>query len=242
MKAVYIALFCIISNNIFSQTLSGIITNEDQVPLPGVVVINMSTKEKVLTNYEGKFSILASANSELRFVRNGYERLSKVIDRADLLGSIQVSLLKQAQEIEEVEIKEKLSGNLKADNKKLGPPEREAVLTNTLSKYKRQKSDPSIMQAKRNEFVQPKGEGFETTKIGYKWETFDLFLYLEKTLGDDYFISLGLTRPQIQPFIFFALQDFEKNKILRFGYCSDGDLGRFQIHAEDQIKKFNNWK
>lgn len=240
MNRLCILFFCILSINIFSQTVTGIITDENLNPLSGVLVVNMESGNKVSTNINGEFSIQASLNTEVRFVRSGYERQSKIINPRSFTDTFKIILIRKAQEIQEVEIKKKLTGNIKADNQHLGRPKEEIILDKTLREYNRQKSDASVMQAKRNEFVQPKGQGFETTKIGYKWEIFDFFLYLEKSLGDEYFYSLGLTKLQIQPFVFYVLTDFEKKEILRFGYCSPADLGRFQVHAEIKIVKFKN--
>mgnify|MGYP003618403267 FL=1 len=241
LRLFLIILICLSAKSV-AQTVSGIVTDEDQNPLPAVVVINIQTEKKVSTTIDGEFSIEASPNQELRFVRSGFERKSKIITQLNLSAKMNVSLIKRAQEIEEVEIKQKLSGDLKIDNKYLGPPKNEVALNNKIREYHRQKSDISVMKAKSNEFVQPKGPGFEATKIGFKWETFDFFLYLESNLGKDYFYSLGLTNLEIQPFVLFALADFEKFEILRFGYCSAADLARFQVHAEKKILVFKNKK
>lgn len=242
MHRFFLLVFFCFCTNAFAQIISGVITDEDQNPLAAVLVMNMSTDQKVLTNNNGEFSIRASANQELRFVRSGFERKSRILTELNLSTLITVFLVKNAQEIEAVEIKQKLSGDLLKDNKYLGPPKNEVALNNEIRKYQRQKSDISVTKTKNNEFIQPKGPGFETTKIGFKWETFDFFVYLENNLGKDYFESLGLTNLEIQPFVFFALGDFEKSEILRFGYCSPSDLARFQVHAEKKIIAFKKRK
>lgn len=241
LRLFIIILICLSAESI-AQNVSGIVTDEDHHPLPAVMVINIQTEKKVSTNINGEFSIESSPNQELRFVRAGFERKSKTVTQLDFSVTMNISLIKLAQEIEEVEIKQKLSGDLKIDNKYLGPPKNEVVLNNKIREYHRQKSDISVMKAKSNEFVQPKGPGFEATKIGFKWETFDFFLYLESNLGKEYFYSLGLTNLEIQPFVFFAMEDFEKSEILRFGYCSDADLARFLVHAEKKISAFKKKK
>jgi len=242
MFRVLVLVMTCLSGNIFSQKLSGVITDEDQNPIPAVLVMNMQTKQKTYTNFKGEFVIDVLPNIELRFVREGYERHSKIIKSPDFISPFFISLIRTVKEIEEVEIKQKLSGDLGKDNKYLGSPKNEVALNSKIREYQRQKSDISIMKAKGNEFVQPTGPGFEATKIGFKWESFDFFLYLESNLGEDYFYSLGLTNQQIQPFVFFALADFEKSEILRFGYCSAADLARFMVHAEKKISVFRNKK
>ena len=211
LRIFLIILICLSAKSI-AQTVSGIVTDEDQNPLPAVVVINIQTEKKVSTTINGEFSIEALPNQELRFVRAGFERKSKTITQLNLSVIMNVSLIKGAQEIEEVEIKQIRLGDLKIDNKYFGAPKNEVVLNNKMREYHRQKSDISVMKAKSNEFVQPKGSGFEATKIGFKWEIFDFFLYLESNLSKDYFYSLGLTNLEIQPFVSFVLADFEKMK------------------------------
>lgn len=183
LRIFLIILICLSAKSI-AQTVSGIVTDEDQNPLPAVVVINIQTDKKVSTTINGEFSIEASPNQELRFVRAGFERKSKTITQLNLSVIMNVSLIKGAQEIKEVEIKQKRSGDLKIDNKYFGPPKNGVVLNNKMREYHRQKSDISVMKAKSNEFVQPKGPGFEATKIGFKWGIFDFFLYLETLLSD----------------------------------------------------------
>lgn len=238
MIRILIAFFLSISGVMFSQKVSGIVMDEEGNLLAATLVINVTTAERTLSNTKGEFSINASPDNELRLVRKGYERKSKIVVQLDFVVTFKVTLVKLAQEIEEVEIKQKLSGDLKTDNKYFGPPKDEIILNSQIRQYHRQKSDASVIQAKRNEFVQPKGQGFETAKIGFKWTDVDFSLYLNNSLGDDYFYSLGLTKLQIQSFIFFALVDFEKTEILRFGYCSPANLAKFQVHAEKKIVMF----
>ncbi|GEM_PF-5905241 len=55
-----------------AQKVSGIILDEDNNPLPATLVFNAKTQEKVNTNLNGEFTIVAAQNEELRFVRQGF--------------------------------------------------------------------------------------------------------------------------------------------------------------------------
>lgn len=104
----------------FSQTISGIIVDEDQNPLPAVLVFNLRTEKKSYSNINGEFSIEANVNDELRFVRTGFERESKKINSADYYHAISISLFRSAEEIEEVKVTNlNLSGNINVDSRKL---------------------------------------------------------------------------------------------------------------------------
>ena len=57
------------SSFLFSQQVSGIVVDEDQNPLPGVLVLNWRTEQKSVSNLKGEFIIEPKANDELRFVK-----------------------------------------------------------------------------------------------------------------------------------------------------------------------------
>ena len=53
-------------------TVSGVVTDEENQPLTGATVQNLSTNSGVVTDYDGKYSIKASAGDQLRFAFIGY--------------------------------------------------------------------------------------------------------------------------------------------------------------------------
>ena len=94
LRIFLIILICLSAKSI-AQTVSGIVTDEDQNPLPAVVVINIQTDKKVSTTMNGEFSIEASPNQELRFVRAGFERKSKTITQLNPSVIMNVSLINE---------------------------------------------------------------------------------------------------------------------------------------------------
>ncbi|ASK31739.1 hypothetical protein CEY12_17180 [Chryseobacterium sp. T16E-39] len=207
----------------------GKIASEEGIEMPEVTVINIRTDERVATNSDGHFMISGRDGDELRFIKSGYERMDKKVTKDNLGAPLNIVLVRQTALIAEVEVKRGLTGDLKIDSKNLNRPKKVEKLTSDLGLYLHQKSDPRIMAAKAGEFVQPKGQGFSIGKAKNKWDDVDLMSYLRESLGDQYFVDLKIEKALIQHFIYYVLKSgFERKQILKFGYCSDADLMRFQ--------------
>ncbi|MDH6252110.1 hypothetical protein M2347_001837 [Chryseobacterium sp. H1D6B] len=99
------------------QTVTGTITDDNSIHLGSVTVINMSTDKKTLSNSSGEFSIEASNNDELRFVRAGYERVSRKVLTNGINYQLFITLVKIPEEIEEVKVSKRLTGDLSEDSK-----------------------------------------------------------------------------------------------------------------------------
>ena len=118
MVRLFIILFLSFSASCFSQRISGTVVDEENNPVPAVLVFNMTTEKKAYTNIDGEFTIETALNEELRFIRSGFERSSKVIKYVDFLNSFTVTLNRAAADIEEVQIV-RLTGDLNQDSKNL---------------------------------------------------------------------------------------------------------------------------
>lgn len=121
MKNHFVNLLCLIVCFIFAdfhsqQLVTGKISDDNAIDLAAVTVINMTTDQKVYTNSSGEFSIAASANEELRFVKNNYERVSKRVLTNGTNPFLFVILIKIPEEIEEVKVV-KITGDLTKDSK-----------------------------------------------------------------------------------------------------------------------------
>lgn len=217
----------------------GKISSEDLTEVPAVTVINMRTNEQVVTNRDGHFMVSGREGDILRFFKSGYDRIDRKVSRENVESPMNVQLTRAAQLIAEVEIKKGLSGDLKIDSKTLNQPAKVQKLKAEINAYLKQKSDPRILAAKPGEFVQPKGQGFSVGKVKNKWDDLDLENYLAYALGDQYFIDLKIEKPFINHFIKYVLAGgFERQKILKYGFVSDGDLMRFQNSVLMRISSY----
>ncbi|WP_418122366.1 hypothetical protein ACNFU2_16680 [Chryseobacterium sp. PTM-20240506] len=219
--------------------LFGKITSEEHIEMPDVTVINIRTDERVTTNADGHFMISGREGDELRFIKSGYERMNRRITKDNISAPLNITLIRQTTLIEEVEVKKGLTGDLKVDSKNLNRPRKVEKLTQDIDKYIAQKSDPRILAAKAGEFVQPKGQGFSIGKVKDKWDDVDLMRYLRESLGDQYFIDLKIDKSLIEHFIYYVLRSgFERRQILKYGFCSDADLMRFQRAVLARISSY----
>jgi hypothetical protein len=207
----------------------GKINTEDGVELTEATVINIRTNERVVSNSDGHFMIFGRVGDELRFVKAGYERVSKKVNEDNISSSLQITLIKAATLIDEVEIKKGITGDLNIDSKSLNQQKKVQKLKSELAVYISRKSDPRVLAARAGEFVQPKGQGFSIGKVKNKWDDIDLMKYLISVLGEQYFTDLKIEKSQIQHFIYYVFAGgFERKNILKYGFCSDTDLMRFQ--------------
>ncbi|MFP3834983.1 hypothetical protein [Chryseobacterium sp. SIMBA_028] len=217
----------------------GKIISEGGSEMQDVNVINIRTDEMVLSNRDGHFMISGKAGDELRFIKAGYERVIKKISQENVQSPMEVSLVRQTIQIPEVEVKQGLTGNLKIDSRNYNKPKKVEKLSKEIDTYIAKKSDPRILAARPGEFVQPKGEGFSIGKVKNKWDDIDLMSYIKASLGEEYFTNLKIEKPQIDHFIFYVFAGgFERKKILKYGFCSDADLYRFQRFVLTRISTY----
>lgn len=207
----------------------GKLFTEDKVEIQGVTVLNVRTDERTLTNREGHFMLAAKIGDEIRCISSGFERFSKRVDANDMKFPINITMIKSAILIEEVELSKKLTGDLKIDVKRVDAPAKVQKLKKEMNRYMSMKTDPRVLAARPGEFVQPVTRGIAIGKIKNKWDDVDVMEYIISALGEKYFTDLQITKPQIQSFIFHIFnRGFERKKILKYGYCSEADLARFQ--------------
>lgn len=216
----------------------GKVVSEENMEMPDVTVINIRTDERVQTNRDGHFMISGRQGDELRFVKADYGRI--VQKAADISAPMNITLVRIPIQIEEVEIKKGITGDLKIDSKNLNKPKKVEKLLQDLGLYMSQKSDPRVLAARPGEFVQPVIKGtFSFGKIKNKWDDVDFMNYLTSALGEQYFTDLKIEKSQIQHFIYYVFAGgFERKNILKYGYCSDADLMRFQRAVLTRISSY----
>lgn len=237
-------LFFFLSLILFVHTqaqsyIFGKITSENAAEMQDVNVVNIRTDEIVMSNRDGHFMISGRKGDELRFIKAGYERITKIVSQENTQSPMNIIMVRQTIQIPEVEVKQGLTGNLKIDSKLYNKPQKVEKLLKDMDRYMAQKSDPRILAAKPGEFVQPKGQGFYIGKVKDKWDDVDLMKYIRASLGDDYFINLKIEKPLIEHFIYYVFAGgFERKKILKYGFCSDADLNRFQRFVLTRISSY----
>ncbi|NML70316.1 hypothetical protein HHL23_10955 [Chryseobacterium sp. RP-3-3] len=125
-----------ISAEFFSQQqATGIVTDNGKSNINPVLIINVSNQKSTLSDASGKFSIEASENDELRFVKEGYYRMDKKMGKENFNSPLMVSLEKVEIEIPEVKITYKPTGNLERDNKHLNESRKVVSLRSELDEY-----------------------------------------------------------------------------------------------------------
>jgi hypothetical protein len=90
--------------------------------------------------------------------------------------------------------------------------------------------DRTICSAKR--------KGFSIGKVKNKWDDVDLMKYLISALGEQYFIDLKIEKPDSAFYLLCFCGGFERKNILKYGYCSDADLMRFQRAVFTRISSY----
>ncbi len=219
----------------------GKITNEDDVELREVTVINLNTDERSVSDQNGHYMIKASQGDELRFTKLGYERASQRLIKIHFEKPLNIALKQIPQEIEEVEIKYRVTGNLKEDSKHFGDRGKVKKMKDELASYVARKSDPMVLAPRHGEFVQPVGKGFSIGKIKNRWDDIDFMNFLMKEIDEKFFTEdLKLSKPEISSFIFFVLKGFERQEILKYGQPKSADIVRFMDASTRKIGDYQN--
>lgn len=223
MRKIYVLLclmFCF--SNLFSQNVSGVITDEDHNPIPAVLVINIITNQKTTTNLKGEFMLEASVNNELRFVRKGFERNAKVILQQDFLENLQISLIRTAEEIEEVKVSPvQLTGNLNTDSRNLTKIDRAAQVEQAVGipgppEKPRETPPPTLEKAGIIKYALSNlnlntlyknisGDGRRMRSL-YRYEDLqDNIAWIRERVEDDYFTKMNIPKDKISEFLQFSI-------------------------------------
>ncbi|WP_312323361.1 hypothetical protein, partial [Soonwooa sp.] len=101
----------IFSNLIFGQNqVSGVVQTENGLRIPNAMLVNVATGAKAYSNNIGEFYIGAKVGETIRVLKDNYDRQTIT---ASLNGNFVVTLVKSAEEIEEVTVSNiKVTGNI----------------------------------------------------------------------------------------------------------------------------------
>lgn len=238
-KLFFLLIFFFFKINAQSQYLIGTTATENSNRLQDVIVLNVRTNHSSKSDGLGNFVIPAKINDELRFVKNGYERVILLVQENHFQIPINIILIKLAQEIEEVEIAYQPTGNLDKDIQHYGDTKSLKKLKSETAKYIRSESTEEVLAPKSGEFVQPVGKGFFIGGPDSQWDDVDFMQFLIENLGNDFFTQdLQLKPSEIQPFIYYIFRNFERQDILFKGICNQSDLARFITESQNKLEAY----
>ena len=225
----FLLFYCLcISFFVCSQTISGVVVSEEDHPISKVLIVNMSSNQKVYTDNFGNFSIAGKMGDELRFAKEKYKG-ERIKINNDLL---KVILQQLPQEIEEVKI----------INKRLAESQEEKLRTDIgLPKGPEKLREKPADLADDFLRIPPKvniqniydaisGKSRRLKRL-YKYEDLQEGLVWIKTNVDlEYFAEAGISPDKLNDFLMFALQD---EQVLR--YMKAKNLGGITVSLDNHI-------
>lgn len=134
----------LISGTVFSQQkITGMVTDNSNININPVLIVNISKGTNTLSDTSGKFTIDASENDEIRFVKDGYYRSTKKISKDDFNAPLLIILKRDEIEIQEVKVAFKPTGNLEKDSKRFNESKKLKTLKSDMDEYlKRPLNEP----------------------------------------------------------------------------------------------------
>ena len=117
-----IFIFLLVSFNSFTQTenqkiIVGSVYNDNSYSIEGIHVLNITSNEATITEFDGKFKILVNINDEIVFSGIQFKR-KKIIINQDIFDSVSLTIYLEefVNELDEVIVNSSgLSGNLLND-------------------------------------------------------------------------------------------------------------------------------
>lgn len=160
------------------QQILGKIVDEDHNNLSAVLIFNTTQNIKTYSNISGEFSIEAKENDEVKFIKEGFYRLDKIIKKETFNSQLQIQLARAEALIQEVKIDYKPSGDFAKDSKRLDDSKKVASLKSELNEY---------MKSELNEPL-PKNEISKTFK-GHDFQAGHLSLDILETIATIIFLT-----------------------------------------------------
>ena len=235
---------------LFSQEIAGTVTDEDRNVLPAVLVMNMRTEQRTYTNLKGEFSLAASENDELRFVRNGMDRASHRISGADFQRALSVVMIRTAADIEEVKVPPlRLSGDIGKDSRLLTKEDKVEKLQNEIGLPKAPEKPREKPAAVAKDILLPVAFGqlnvqavydvvsgkARRQKSLYRYEDIqDQISWIRQRTDDEYFAKSGIPVNLINEYLRFS---FGKNPEIR-KYVAAGNLSKVLLLLEDTLPEY----
>ena len=96
---IFAVCFALLGNAVAQQTVTGIVTGDDGVGIPGVTVVENGTGNGTITDLDGAYSLIVSSDATLIFAFVG---MQSVEEKVEGRSTIDVILLPKEIGIEEV--------------------------------------------------------------------------------------------------------------------------------------------
>lgn len=249
MKTYLLVIIFFVGNLFFSQQkISGKIMSENDMVISSVMVVNISNDKKAYSDSAGNFTIEGSSNDELRFIKSGYERISKKIIDPEV--GIKIILIRIPEEIEEVEIIS-LTGDLKKDSRRLTKIDKVAELQKSIGLPKAPEVQREAVPTWGSVFAMGIPNIFDLYKMVsgdarrmkalYKFEDTHRYIdWLVSRTDEDYFKELSIPKDNIKEFLGYAfLQnprsvDFIKDENI------NGALFEIEKAAPEYVERLKN--
>ncbi|MFT3918656.1 hypothetical protein [Cloacibacterium sp.] len=250
-KLLLLFFFSIFINSYSQEYVFGKVISEQNIELSGVLVINIKTDEKTYTDQDGNFIISAKNGDVIRFVKQKFDRVSYNIQPEDFNKSIKINMIKSQIEIEEIELKTKLTGNLAKDVKNLSPSKKTLALNQELNAYMREKPFPTLRTP--TAFEKPSVNAVQIDiksaialvakliKGNRKPEfipnenlTKGFLMKVRYNLTDNYFHEMGLKTEEIDSFLKFANNRLQLTK----NYYNNFNLVKIQLQLEGILEAY----
>lgn len=225
---------------IYSQeTVTGKITDQDHSDLASVMIINMATDQKTYSDSSGEFSISASEDDELRFVKAGYERNSLRVLKSGINSRVFMMMIKVPEEIEEVKVARKED----AARRTKGEQVRDAVgLPQPRGKMREKPAEVKqvlipILLGQLNvqgayDLISGKAR---RQKRAYRYDDLqEHILWVRNRVDNDYFAKAGIPVERISEFIEFS---FSENPHIRT-YVKSKNLSGVLFRMEETIPTY----
>ena len=225
----FLLFYCLcISFFVCSQTISGVVVSEEDHPISKVLIVNMSSNQKVYTDNFGNFSIAGKMGDELRFAKEKYKG-ERIKINNDLL---KVILQQLPQEIEEVKIvnkrlaesqEEKLRKDIGLPKGPEKPREKPADLADDFLRIPPKVNIQNIYDA-------ISGKSRRLKRL-YKYEDLQEGLaWIQNNIDLEYFAEAGISPEKFNDFLMFSLQD---EKVLM--YMKAKNIGGLTVSLDNHI-------
>ena len=225
----FLLFYCLfISLFVCSQTISGVVVSEEDHPISKVLIVNMSSNQKVYTDNFGNFSIAGKMGDELRFAKEKYKG-ERIKINNDLL---KVILQQLPQEIEEVKIvnkrlaesqEEKLRTDIGLPKGPEKPREKPADLADDFLRIPPKVNIQNIYDA-------ISGKSRRLKRL-YKYEDLQEGLaWIQNNIDLEYFAEAGISPEKFNDFLMFSLQD---EKVLM--YMKAKNIGGLTVSLDNHI-------